>query len=373
GTHLADHDHIRRLAQRVLQRGFPAVGVDADFALGDDAAIVLVHEFDRVLDGDDVARGIHVAVADHRRERSGLAGTGGAHEQDDAALGHRQGLDDRRQAQFLDRRDLGLDPAQHHADLVALVEAGHAEAADAGHADGEVALVRLLELLALRRRHHVEHQVAALLRRERALRDRRQLAVHLHGRRHAGGDEQVRGLLMGHQFQERGEIDAAAHVELLRNARAPKPSGGQSNSFLSLAYSRACGLVTRPRLTRSCRHWSRVCMPTFWPVWMDEYICATLSSRIRFRMAGMPTMISCAAMRPPPTFFSSDCEITARSDSDSIERTIGFSPAGNTSMMRSMVLAAEEVCTVANTRWPVSAAVSASRTVSRSRSSPTRM
>ena len=56
-------------------------------------------------------------------------------------------------------------------------------------------------------------------------------------------------------------------------------------------------------------------------------------------MAGVPTMISCAAMRPPPIFFSSDCEITARSDSDSIERTIGFSPAGNTSMMRSMVLA----------------------------------
>ena len=78
-------------------------------------------------------------------------------------------------------------------------------------------------------------------------------------------------------------------------------------------------------------------------------------------------------MRPPPTFFSSDCEITARSDSDSIERTIGFSPAGNTSMMRSMVLAADEVCSVANTRWPVSAAVSARRIVSMSRISPTRM
>ena len=75
----------------------------------------------------------------------------------------------------------------------------------------------------------------------------------------------------------------------------------------------------------------------------------------------------------PPIFFSSACEITARSDSDSIERTIGFSPAGNTSMMRSMVLAAELVCSVPNTRWPVSAAVSARRIVSRSRNSPTRM
>ena len=65
--------------------------------------------------------------------------------------------------------------------------------------------------------------------------------------------------------------------------------------------------------------------------------------------------------------------MTARSDSESMERTIDFSPAGNTSMIRSMVLAAELVCRVPNTRWPVSAAVRARRMVSRSRSSPTRI
>jgi glycosyltransferase involved in cell wall biosynthesis len=51
----------------------------------------------------------------------------------------------------------------------------------------------------------------------------------------------------------------------------------------------------------------------------------------------------------------------------------GFSPAGKTSIIRSMVLGAELVCSVPNTRWPVSAAVSASRMVSRSRISPTRI
>ena len=65
--------------------------------------------------------------------------------------------------------------------------------------------------------------------------------------------------------------------------------------------------------------------------------------------------------------------MTARSDSDSIARTISFSAAGNTSTMRSMVLAADEVCSVPNTRWPVSAADSARRMVSRSRISPTRI
>ena len=54
-AHLADHDHIGRLAQRVLQRVFPAIGVNAELALGDDATFVLVHVFDRVLDRDDMA------------------------------------------------------------------------------------------------------------------------------------------------------------------------------------------------------------------------------------------------------------------------------------------------------------------------------
>ena len=52
---------------------------------------------------------------------------------------------------------------------------------------------------------------------------------------------------------------------------------------------------------------------------------------------------------------------------------MSFSAAGNTSTMRSMVLAAELVCRVPNTRWPVSAAVRARRMVSRSRISPTRI
>ena len=42
-------------------------------------------------------------------------------------------------------------------------------------------------------------------------------------------------------------------------------------------------------------------------------------------------------------------------------------------MMRSIVCAASCVCSVANTRWPVSAAVSAVEIVSRSRISPTRI
>ena len=49
------------------------------------------------------------------------------------------------------------------------------------------------------------------------------------------------------------------------------------------------------------------------------------------------------------------------------------SSAGSASTMRSMVLTALVVCSVPSTRWPVSAAVIAQRTVSASRSSPTRI
>ena len=54
-------------------------------------------------------------------------------------------------------------------------------------------------------------------------------------------------------------------------------------------------------------------------------------------------------------------------------RTCSCCSAGKTSMMRSIVDGALCVCSVAKTRWPVSAAVSAVEIVSRSRISPTRM
>ncbi len=50
------------LAQRVLEGDdAPAVGVDADLALGDDAVLVRVDELDRVFDRDDVAERVLVA------------------------------------------------------------------------------------------------------------------------------------------------------------------------------------------------------------------------------------------------------------------------------------------------------------------------
>src|SRR5690606_29604076 len=66
----------------------------------------------------------------------------------------------------------------------------------------------------------------------------------------------------------------------------------------NLALARASAGEMTLRRTRSVRFWSSVCMPMALPVWMEEYICAILFSRIRLRMAEVPIMISCAATRP---------------------------------------------------------------------------
>ena len=54
-AHLADEHDVGVLAERRPQRPLERVGVDADLALVHRGALVHVHVFDRVLDGEDVA------------------------------------------------------------------------------------------------------------------------------------------------------------------------------------------------------------------------------------------------------------------------------------------------------------------------------
>ena len=71
-ANFADQDHVGRLAQRILERRMPGFGIHAHFALRDHAALVRVHVLDRVLDRNDMAAGVFVAMTDHRRERRRL-------------------------------------------------------------------------------------------------------------------------------------------------------------------------------------------------------------------------------------------------------------------------------------------------------------
>ena len=84
--------------------------------------------------------------------------------------------------------------------------------------------------------------------------------------------------------------------------------------------------------------------------------------------------ISQVATRPFPSGVrTSRWEITALSVPASIARAWRCSACGKKSMIRFTDSAASTVWIVESTRWPVSAADSAVRTVSSSRISPTRM
>jgi hypothetical protein len=76
---LADEHDIWILADDVAERVRIRLGVEADLALLDDREVVLVDNFDGVLDGHDVRAPGPVDVADDRGDRGGLArprGTG---------------------------------------------------------------------------------------------------------------------------------------------------------------------------------------------------------------------------------------------------------------------------------------------------------
>ena len=111
-------------------------------------------------------------------------------------------LQHRRQAELLELRDVGVDRAQHHADAALLHERVDAEAADAGRADREVALLVRLELGGLLVVHHAAHELDRVLRRELRLRHRADLAVDLDRRRKARRDEQVGALLLDQQVEQ---------------------------------------------------------------------------------------------------------------------------------------------------------------------------
>ncbi len=180
----------------------PALAIDADFAVRHHAALVGVHVFHRIFDGDDVAAGLLVAIADHGRERGGLAGTGAAHQNHEAALGEHDLLENGRQFEFLEGRDLGVDGTQHRAGEALLNEGADAEAPDSGRRNGEIAFLGGVEFLGLPVVHDGAHQAGALLRAQGAVRLRPDFAVDLDRRRKAGGDEQVRALLLDHAPQQ---------------------------------------------------------------------------------------------------------------------------------------------------------------------------
>ena len=127
-THFADQDDVRVFAQRGAQRLGKAQGISMDLALIDQAALGLVDEFDRILDGQDVIRPVVVAVVDHRRQGRGLAGSGRTRSPAPGRAAACKVAEDFRCVQLIQAHDDRRNAAENGARAAVLVERIDAEA-----------------------------------------------------------------------------------------------------------------------------------------------------------------------------------------------------------------------------------------------------
>ena len=177
-AHLPDQNHVRVLTQHVLQGIREAPRVPAQLALGDHREAGRVGELDGILHRHDVGRDVLVNVVDHGGLGGGLPTPGRAGDQDEATRPLREVAAHIREAQVLDGLDLQRDHPEDRADQAAVGRHIHAEAGEVRDEISEVELPRLLEGVPLLRGEDVVGEPLRLVRRERRVVGRDQLAVN---------------------------------------------------------------------------------------------------------------------------------------------------------------------------------------------------
>ncbi len=196
-ANFTDEDHIRRLAQGIFQRRVEAAGVHPHLPLVDDALAVAMNELHRILDGDDVAAVVAVAMVDEGRQRGGFARARAADEQHQAAFLHDGVEQHGGQFEILEAGDLGLDVARHQGNIVALLEDVDPKATHLRQGDGKVHLQLLLELLLLFKIHDAVGDPGHLARLEGGLGQGAQGAVELGAGRRTGREIEIGAILLG--------------------------------------------------------------------------------------------------------------------------------------------------------------------------------
>ena len=167
-----------------------------------------MHEFDRILQRDDVDSLMSVDLIEERRQRRRLAAAGGAGHQDQPGFFLRDLFENRGQAQALHARDFAFELSQNDREMSLLPENVHAKAgfvperitAVAGAAREIIVNQPAISL------HEREGDLFRLIRRQRfdwrVHEDRLQFAKIFHLHRVAHGKIQIRDAFVG--FQHRG-------------------------------------------------------------------------------------------------------------------------------------------------------------------------
>ena len=223
-THLADEDHVGVLAEHVLQGVREAVGVGAHLTLVHDAALVLVQELDRVLDGHDVATALGVHHVDHRCQRRRLARSGRAGHDHEPPLETGEVGHHRRQTELVDLLDLERDHAERRTDRVALHVHVDTEPGPARQRVRHVELELLLEPFPqLLRQDRVDHALQRPRRQGRVSVDALQLTVDPDDRCGTGREVQVGTLVIEQRSQQFGDRDLDVLILLHGHAHVTSP------------------------------------------------------------------------------------------------------------------------------------------------------
>ena len=207
-AHLTDENDVGIFAERVLEGGRERVGVSADLALVDDAALVAMDELDRIFDGDDVPLPLAVDLVDHRGEGRRFSRAGGTGDENEAArlLGHLG--DGTGESELIEGLDRERNLPDDHRHAAALLEAVAAKAGQVLNAEGEIELVLGLEPLLLVLGEDRVRQLEGVLGRHHVFEGGvGDLTVHPQLRPLAGDDVEIGSVLGDHLLEEASQVD----------------------------------------------------------------------------------------------------------------------------------------------------------------------
>jgi signal transduction histidine kinase len=241
--HLAHQQAVGVLPDGRLDALGEASHVLPQLALGEDRAVVGVHEFDRVLDRDDVIGESPVQAVEHRGERRGLAAPRRSRHEHQSALGRIEAGDRSGEVQLLGGGDPRGDEAKDRRVSPLLPEEVHAEAGLLPHLIGEVDVASRQEALPHRRGRDGAHQVFVVGRRQLAIAAALELAVEPQNGRRAHRKVQVRSVACGQNCEEavdtaRGPAPRRERTRQLAHAALPSSAASiGSKASLRRAWS----------------------------------------------------------------------------------------------------------------------------------------
>src|SRR5690242_8072492 len=130
-SHFADEHHVGIFTKGGSQGVAEGLGIGVHLALVYQAILVLVHELDRIFDGDDVIMALSVDLVEHRRQSCRLARAGGTGDQNQPAWFVTELGDDWRQVQLIKRPNLEGNDTEYRAGGATLVKQISAESGKA--------------------------------------------------------------------------------------------------------------------------------------------------------------------------------------------------------------------------------------------------